>query len=454
MTTSSGDIHPLRPLRILIVRLGSMGDIIHAMPAVTVLRRMLPTAVIGWVIEDRWKELLCAGAPLCMPETVTGKPLVNVVHEVNTLGWRKSLLSGATWREITNALRRARSVEYDIVVDFQGACKSAAIAKLSGAPVRVGFRGPRETTATLFYNRQHIATEKHVIEQNVAMAWAVVYANRGTAVHNGWLPRNTLRLRTLPVQEHHPERRRPTDTPRVPFPRDPHTDEWCELELSRHRLPVGEYAIINPGAGWGAKCWPVERYAQVAAGLAKKGLRSIVNFGPNEENLAMRMEELSGGAAIPVGCSISQLIALTRRARLFIGGDTGPLHLAAALGVPVVAVFGPTDPARNGPYGTANIVLRSPESRTSHARAANVEEGLLSITAADVLNAVRQLIPTLSAPAVDDLTPEPSQQRSPVAQDNRARDIQPSPKEDEAAEMRRVGQAVEGRIQTSGGSAV
>ena len=113
------------------------------------------------------------------------------------------------------------------------------------------------------------------------------------------------------------------------------------------------FAILNPGAGWGAKRWPAERYGRVARALAEDGVRAILNYGPGEEDLAREAEAASAGAAMPMKCSITELIALTRRARLFIGGDTGPLHLAAALQVPVVAIFGPTDPARNGPYRNA-----------------------------------------------------------------------------------------------------
>ena len=143
---------------------------------------------------------------------------------------------------------------------------------------------------------------------------------------------------------------------------------------------------------WGAKRWPAERYGDVARKLAKQGVRSILNSGPGEEELARVAEATSDGAARAMSCTISELIALTRRARLFIGGDTGPLHLAAALRVPVVAIFGPTDPARNGPYGTRSVVLRSAESVTSHARRAAADEGLLAIGSAAVVAAACELM--------------------------------------------------------------
>jgi heptosyltransferase-1 len=126
--------------------------------------------------------------------------------------------------------------------------------------------------------------------------------------------------------------------------------------------------------------------------LAAIGLPSILNCGPGEATLALAAEAASEGAAKTIKCSITDLIALTRRAKLFIGGDTGPLHLAAALRVPVVAIFGPTDPARNGPYGTSSVVLRHPESPTSHTRRAVPDEGMLEITAQAVVDAARTLL--------------------------------------------------------------
>jgi heptosyltransferase I len=130
----------------------------------------------------------------------------------------------------------------------------------------------------------------------------------------------------------------------------------------------------------------------VARALARCGLRSIVNYGPGEDQLAREAEQASEGAAKPFAFSLTELIALTRRAKLFIGGDTGPLHLAAALRVPTVAIFGPTDPARNGPYGTRSIVLRNPASPTSHTRRAQPDEGMLEITVDAVVDAARHLL--------------------------------------------------------------
>ncbi|MGA8341535.1 MAG: glycosyltransferase family 9 protein, partial [Candidatus Sulfotelmatobacter sp.] len=155
---------------------------------------------------------------------------------------------------------------------------------------------------------------------------------------------------------------------------------------------IGEFAILNPGAGWGAKRWPAERYGEVARRLAGMGICPLINCGPGEEDLFRAVLAASGGTAKPTSGSITELIALTRRARLFIGGDTGPLHLAAALRVPVVGIYGPTDPARNGPYGTRSIVLRSPESLTTHTRRAEPDDALLAIGSDAVAAAAEKLL--------------------------------------------------------------
>jgi len=150
--------------------------------------------------------------------------------------------------------------------------------------------------------------------------------------------------------------------------------------------------IVTPGAGWGAKEWPAERYGKVSRELANEGANVLVNYGPAEEQLARDVQESSGGAAQPITCSIAELIALTRRASLFIGGDTGPMHLAAALSVPVVAIFGPTDPARNGPHSEKSIVLRNSASPTSLSHTSEPDPGLLQIMPDEVLAAARKLL--------------------------------------------------------------
>jgi heptosyltransferase-1 len=174
------------------------------------------------------------------------------------------------------------------------------------------------------------------------------------------------------------------------LPVDAAAEAWADGVLSPSATCPA--VLLIPGAGWGAKCWPPERYAAVANGLADHGLRVLVNAGPGEETLAEAIVQGADGAATPLACSLAQLIALTRRIALCIGGDTGPLHLACALGRPVVGIYGPTLPSRNGPFGTRFRVLRSPESRRDHTRRAQPEAGLLTIQPEDVLRAADELL--------------------------------------------------------------
>jgi heptosyltransferase-1 len=335
--------------RLLIVRLSAMGDVIHTLPAVHALREAFPQAHIGWLIEERWAELLCApGSPRRGMRSAL-RPLVDEVHAVSLKAWGKSPLAISTLQRAATVWNDVRDAGYDVAVDLQGAMRSALLARLSRARVVYGAAEPRESPASLWYTRKVVAHGQHVIEQNLSVAEALCE-----------------HARKVPMADISHD-----------FPQDPRAKEFIGQRLAEHS--VGDFAILNPGAGWGAKRWPAERYGEVALRLAEQGLRSILNYGPGEEELARLAEAASGGTARAMSCTITELIALTRRARLFIGGDTGPLHLAAALRVPVVAIYGPTDPARNGPYGTRSVVLRSLESVTSHARRGAADDGMLTI---------------------------------------------------------------------------
>jgi len=169
----------------------------------------------------------------------------------------------------------------------------------------------------------------------------------------------------------------------------PESERWADELLG---AASAQFAIVNPGAGWGAKCWPADRYSALVRILGEHGIYSLVNAGPGEGDLARSVCAANGAWARVVECSLLQLIAITRRAALFVGGDTGPVHLASAMSVPVVAVFGPTDPARNGPYGGRYVVLRNPESKRDHSRRTEPERGLLSITVDQVAEAALSLL--------------------------------------------------------------
>jgi heptosyltransferase-1 len=250
--------------------------------------------------------------------------------------------------------REVHDMHYDLAIDLQGAIRSALATRATDAKIRVGSSQPREGPACMFYTKRIDPRGTHVVEQGLAMVSAIAGQE---------------------LQYVEP-----------PFPLDPAAENWADQFAEK---PL---AILNPGAGWGAKCWPADSFGVVAGALADRGMMVLVNHGPGEEALAEEVREASGKVALPLKCSISELIALTRRASLFVGGDTGPMHLAAALRVPVVALFGPTRPKRNGPYGTRSVVLRNPESVDNTTHTDCPDEGLLSIDPQTVIAAADQLL--------------------------------------------------------------
>jgi heptosyltransferase-1 len=345
--------------RLLVVRLGAMGDILHALPAVTALRIAHPEWVIDWMVEPKWSVLLSAarasGRDTGQP--APRQPLVDRIHLAAAKQWGKSPLAGRTIREFL-ALRRAmREGKYDAVIDFQGAVRSAVFGRLAGGRL-IGEAVPREWAARWLFTDRVATHGVHVIEQDFDLASAVA----GDALK-----------------------------PVLPWlPVDLSAEAWADglLASSRGQRTV----LINPGAGWGAKRWPVERYAIVAQGLIGRGCRVLVNAGPGEEQIAEEIVGQTNGIATPLAPSLENLIALTRRVALVIAGDTGPLHLGCALGRSVVGIYGPTDPARNGPFGTPFKVLRNPASRRDHARRKMPEAGLLTIQPDEVLHAAEELL--------------------------------------------------------------
>ncbi len=332
-----------------------MGDILHALPAIAALREAHSGWRIGWVIEPRWRALLAA------PEASARGPLMPVVdclHLAHIRDWRQSPLSTQTLGGIRALRRELRDCRYDAVVDMQGSVRSAVIARMAGCRRIIGEESPRERSARRLFTERVSTSGAHVIEQDVELAAAIA--------GDELAPAEPL----LPV--------------------DPAAEAWCAEFLAA--APTTPIALLNPGAGWGAKRWPVERYAAVAQGLIDRGLRVLVNTGPGEMAMSEAIAQATGGAAQPLTATLDQLIALTRRIALCIAGDTGPLHLACALGRPVVGIYGPTDPRRNGPFGTRFRVLRHPESRRDHSRRVEPEAGLLTIQAEDVLDAADELL--------------------------------------------------------------
>jgi lipopolysaccharide heptosyltransferase I len=288
--------------RLLIVRLGSLGDLVHALPAVAALRRAYPDAEIDWLVDAAYKDFLA---------------LVPVISSVVSLRDRTM----AAWLEARRTLRRRR---YDVAMDFQGLLKSAALARLSGARRVIGLdrHALREGLAAPFYTEQvDVGEGQHVIHKNLRLVAA-------------------LGVRTETVE--------------FPF-RVPDSEALGVLRAGG----LGEFALLNPGAAWPNKRWPAQSFGALARRVRQhQSIAPVVVWGPGEAELADAVIASSGGAAVRApSTSVADLLALAREARVFVAGDTGPLHLAAAVGTPIVSVFGPTNPARNGPWNGSDVAI-------------------------------------------------------------------------------------------------
>ena len=344
------------PLRVLIVRVGAMGDVLHGLPAVTALRRAVPECFVGWAIEPRWRALLASESADARGLEM---PVVDRVHEVRTREWKRKPFSAGTLRDIAKLRRDMRAERYDVCVDLQGSIRSGVIGWMAGAGRFVGASVPRERAAALFYGERVKVQARQVIAGACELVGKAMGARLGAAA--------------------------------VELPRNPEAERWCELTFSGHAADK-DFVLLCPGAGWGAKQWPTARYAELARRLHAKGWQVLVNAGSAEGE---GVDAITGASeARAVKCDLGQLIALSRKASLVVGGDTGPVHLAAALGRPVVALFGPTDPMRNGPeFPNARVrVLRHTSSTTDYRRHTDTEAGLGRIEVDEVLAASHDLL--------------------------------------------------------------
>ncbi len=303
-------------MRILIVKTGAIGDIVHTLPALAALRRALPDAHLAWAVER--------GGPA---KLLRDNPCLDDLIEVDTRAWRKNLLHSDTRTAISQALSSLRNPEFDVALDFQGLLKSGMIAWLSRAPRRIGFdraalREP--ASAWLLTETVSVDDRDQIIRKNLKLV-----ARLGCAVNNDY---------------------------EFPVGLSAADERFAEEQL---RQSGGALAIINPGGGWPTKLWNAEGFAAIADRLWQAyGLRSVITYGPGEEALATSViTRTRSGTAVMIDSTLKQFFALARKATLFIGGDTGPLHLAAAAGAPIVGIYGPTPARRNGPFAKDDIVV-------------------------------------------------------------------------------------------------
>lgn len=336
-------------MRVLLVRLSSIGDVVHTLPTLLALHRAGHEA--GWIVEPAACPLL-DGHPLLARGVVKAPPA-------------RGLALGPA-RDTLKALRRGR---YEAALDLQGLWKSAAWARFSGARRVIGFASAfrREPASTLLLSERfdQEPAARHVVDKNLSLL-------------------RPLGIEAVGLRE-------------FPLPAMTREEEHVALEL--RRLGLAEFVVLNPGGGWESKLWPPESFGALAQGLARHGLRSLVTWGPAEEGLADRVVTASAGAArrsFPT--TLREYAALARRARLVVGADTGPVHIACAVGTPVVALFGPTDPERNGPFRPADVVVRrAPSCAPCYKRHCATHTGVMAgLGVDDVLAAVRERLASSS----------------------------------------------------------
>ena len=341
-------------MRILVVKLGSIGDIVHTLPAVATIRDAMPDSEISWVVETRTSEIL------------RDNPLLDRLIEIDTKALRRGLMSGETLRAPRQQLRLLRASAFDLALDFQGLIKSAAIARLSGARRIVGFdrTALREPPSRiLLHETVSIPSRTHVIRKNLELVKAA------------------LRISV------------PEDAEDFEFPITIHKEH--DDEAARASAHAGEgYAILNPGGGWPTKLWSAEKFGALADELwTHFGLQSLITTGPGEDELAQRALATSkSGKARIVSISLKGFCALARGARVYVGGETGPTHLAIAMRTPVVGLLGPTEWWRNGsPYPEDICVERTDIGcrENCHRRACS-QWICMDIDVERVLNAVQE----------------------------------------------------------------
>jgi heptosyltransferase-1 len=296
--------------RFLIVKFGSLGDIVHCLPSVAQLRAAFPKAEIDWLIERKNKI------------AVEMSGLDVKLIPIDTYQWRNSPGIGSA-KEIGEFVWTLRTDGYDCAIDFQGLLKSAFFAYLSGAPIRIGWERDflRESVSRIFYTEVVKPKRIHIIDQQMELL-------RPVGIEPDWYTE-------------------------VPLHASAGARKAVEMKLKG----LKDYVVINPGGNWVTKCWHPERYGELAGRLMRDGLPVAVTWGPGEENMVRTLTRAAGNDIHQVATNLEELVALCEKARLFVGGDTGPMHFAAAAGTPIVSIFGPTSSDRNGPFRREDIVV-------------------------------------------------------------------------------------------------
>jgi heptosyltransferase-1 len=340
--------------RIALVKLSSLGDVVHALPAAHALKRCLPACELTWIVERRESAVLA------------GNPDLDHVVPVDTRLWRREFRrpTGArtVFVKVRGLVRALAARRFDVAIDFQGNLKSGVITALTRAPLRIGFAlGHCRESANVLFTTRRLSLPPgpiHVVEENFALLGALGLRRQelGTAVY--------------------------------PITADAAAEGVVGRLLEKEGVgPETPLVALNPGSGGPAKRWPTAAYQRLGDELATRlGARVTLSWGPGEDALAREVGAgMRAPALVPPATSIPELVALIRRASLVVGADTGPIHIAAALGVPTVALYGPTDPRRNGPAGPRLLTVQSPTGQMD------------GISVQSVVAAIERLLPQPAA---------------------------------------------------------
>ncbi len=294
--------------KILIVKPSSLGDIIHSLSFLNSIKSYFPKAEIHWVISKGLEGLL------------EGHPMINRLIIINKDMWKKISRTRETMKEVRQLFKELRNENYDLVIDLQGLLRSGIITKITGAPVRVGFKEAREGSRFFYTHKVEGGKDIHAVDRYLKVAEFL-----GCDISNVCFP--------LPLS----------------------VDSSL---ITRHSSLPDDYAVIVPGARWETKRWPAERFGELVALLP---LKSIIVGSKADVNIADKIVSLSNGKASSLAgkTTLKDLIEIMRGARFVVSNDSGPMHIAVATGTPVIAIFGPTSPQRTGPYRNDHIVIKS-----------------------------------------------------------------------------------------------
>ncbi len=293
--------------KILIIKPSSLGDIVHSLPLLNRIKKSVKDCTVHWIVAQPFQEIL------------EGHPMIDRLWSINKDEWKDINRLGATLTELKRLFRDLKAEDYDLVIDLQGLLRSGIIAKATWAKMRVGFTDAREG-ASLFYTHK-VKSERnlHAVERYLKVA-------------------EFLGLKD--------------DEILFPFP--PVDDfRYGEIDVLK-----GRYAVIVPGARWQTKRWPSERFGELASMLP---LKTVVIGGKSDITIAENVIRISKGKTISFAgkTGLKELLVIIKKADFIVTNDSGPMHIAAALRVPVFAIFGPTDPIKTGPYGEGHTVVRN-----------------------------------------------------------------------------------------------